>query len=307
MEKTGKIRFYPAVFVRGILMGVADLIPGVSGGTMALITGIYERLLRALSSLDANALKLLLKGKFKTLWQHIDGNFLSSLFTGILLAVFSLSKLIHYLLETYPVPVLAFFFGLIAASAVFIIKKTDYKSFATMFFVAAGAVTAYFITRILPEQGPPTLWYLFFSGVAGSIAMILPGISGSYILVLLGSYTYVLASVHQLKILNLIVFTAGVATGLSGFSKMLKWLFNRYKNQTLALMGGFLIGSLNQVWPWKKVLETKTVNGKEFVIRSQNVCPWDFSGENYLILSMLTALTGVVLILLFEKIQKKYG
>ena len=288
-------------------MGTADLIPGVSGGTMALITGIYERLLGALSALDANALRLLMQGKFKTFWKHIDGNFLLSLFTGILTAVFALSKLVHFLLGHYPVPVWAFFFGLIAASAVFIIRQTAYKKLTTWLMVIAGAIIAWWITGLLPAEGPRTWWYLFLSGVAASIAMILPGISGSYILVILGSYLYVLQSVHELKIGNLAVFTAGVVTGLLGFSKILKWFFQRHKNATLAVMGGFLIGSLRQVWPWKKVILTRWIEGKEIIIKTRPVWPSQYDGEAYTGLSIALMLLGVLLIIFFEKIRKKYG
>ncbi len=301
------IKFYPGIFFRGVLMGAADLIPGVSGGTMALITGIYERLLGALSALNATALQLLFKGKIKKLWQHTDGNFLMSLFAGILTAVFALSKGIHFLLENYPVPVWAFFFGLIAASGVFLLRRTSFGKPSTIIFTVAGALFAYWITNLLPEQAPETLWYLFLSGLAASMAMILPGISGSYILVIMGSYLTVLASVHEMKILNLSVFTAGVITGLLGFARILKWFFGRHQNFTLALMGGFLLGSLNQVWPWKKVLMTRIVKGKEIVIQSRNVWPWTFEGENYLVLSVFFMLTGMVLIVIFEKVQRKYG
>ncbi len=302
-----KIEFLLPVYVRGMLMGIADLIPGVSGGTMALITGIYERLLGALSHLDKRAIRLLLKMDFKNFWQHIDGNFLLSLFAGILTSVFAFSKLIHYLLETYPVLVWSFFFGLIAASSIFIIRQTDYKKPLTLLAVVAGAIIAYWITNILPEEAPDTMFYYFLSGMAASIAMILPGISGSYILVIMGSYLMVLESVHELKILNLIVFTAGVAVGLIGFSKFLKWFFNKYRNFTLAVMGGFLIGSLHQVWPWKKVLLTKIINGKEIVIKSKAVMPWEFEGNNYLLVSLILIAMGFVVIYFFEKIQTKYA
>jgi len=307
-EKTERKRFFePDVFLKGILMGTADLIPGVSGGTMALITGIYERFLSALSALNPNNLKLLFQGKFKEFWKAVDGNFLLSLFTGILVAVFSLSKLIHYLLDNYPVPVWAFFFGLIAASAVFIIRQTPYKDWKTWIFIIAGAGIAWWITGLLPDEGPQTWWYLLISGIAASIAMILPGISGSYILVLLGSYTFVLASVHELKIFNLIVFTVGVVIGLLGFSKILKWFFAHYRDYTLALMGGFLIGSLRQVWPWKQVLMTKVIDGKEIIVKTRTVWPWQYEDEAYTFLSLVLMVLAVVLIVIFEKVQQKYG
>ncbi len=306
-KEKAEIRFYPKIFLRGIFMGAADLIPGVSGGTIALITGIYERLLSALSALDHRAIKLFFNFQWKKLWKKIDGNFLISLFSGILLSVFALAKLIHFLLDKYPIVVWSFFFGLILASAVFILNETKGRFLSKVIYAVAGAVLAYWITNFIPQNGSDTSVYLFFSGIAASMAMILPGISGSYILVILGSYLYVLEAVHQLKIFKLIVFTLGIITGLLGFSKILKWFFNRFKKQTLALMSGFLIGSLKQIWPWKEILEKKVVNGKEIVVKSQAVLPWNFHGQNYLLLSVFFFITGMIIIYVFHKIQQKYA
>jgi len=305
--KLPEIKFLTPVYLRGLLMGTADLIPGVSGGTMALITGIYERLLSALSSLNLNALRMLLRGRINQFWKYIDGNFLLSLFAGILTAVFLLSRLIYFLLENYPLEVWAFFFGLIAASAVYIIRQTPWRKPSTWFFVLAGALAAWLITGMLPEQGPRTSPYLFLSGAAASVAMILPGISGSYILVLMGSYAYVLESVRNFRLMNLMIFTLGVVTGLLGFSALLKWFFSRYRHYTLALMGGFLLGSLRQVWPWKKVLMTRIIEGKEIIVKARPVLPWHYEGDPHYASALLLMAAGMGLVMVFEKIQKRYG
>ncbi|NPA42686.1 MAG: DUF368 domain-containing protein [Chlorobi bacterium] len=301
-----KIKFEWPVYWRGLLMGTADLIPGVSGGTMALITGIYERLLRALSAFNRKALRLLSRREIGRLWDHVDGNFLLSLFAGILTAVFLLSKLIHYLLSTYPVAVWSFFAGLILASAFMILGQTERKNTGTWAALAAGVMLAWWITGRLPAGGSSSWVYIFISGAAASMAMILPGISGSYILVILGSYLLILEAVHRLQWGRLLVFTAGVAVGLVMFSGFLKWLFEKYRDYTLALMSGFLLGSLRQLWPWK-ITEYLTTNGKQIPVRIRYVWPDAYPGDPHTGWAIAMFLTGILVIILFEKMRRRHG
>ncbi len=288
-------------------MGAADLIPGVSGGTVALITGIYRRLIDAIAALNIDNLKCLLRGEFRCFWNNIDGNFLASLAMGILTSVFAFSHLIAYLLKNYPVPLWSFFFGLILASIYFVLKQAGKIRPLWWLFFLSGAIVAYWITSISPEQGHESLIFIFLSGAVASMAMILPGISGSYILVILGMYAFILSSVNEMRIFVLTVFTLGVLTGLLGFSRILKWLFNRFPGQTLVFLAGFLLGSLNKVWPWKNVLRSEMVNGKEIILEAKNVLPGNFSGDPAVLTALTAALTGFVLVILLEKQSVKNG
>ncbi|MBO5407386.1 MAG: DUF368 domain-containing protein [Bacteroidales bacterium] len=232
-------------------MGAADVIPGVSGGTIAFIMGIYAELLDSIKSVNGEALKLLLKGKIGAFWKHINGTFLASLFAGILISVFSLAKLMKYLLEFHPVPLWSFFFGLILASAVYILKGLDKWSIRNIISLLVGVAIGAFICLASPGQTPDALWFIFLSGAIAICAMILPGISGSFILLLLGKYAFVMEAVSTLNIPVLIVFAAGACIGIVCFSHILSWLLKKFYMLTIALLSGFMIGSLLKVWPWK--------------------------------------------------------
>lgn len=242
---------YIGVALKGICMGAADVIPGVSGGTIAFLMGIYEELLNSIKSINGEAFKLLLGGKITAFWKHINGTFLASLFAGILISVFSLARLMKYLLEYHPVALWSFFFGLILASAVYILKGLDKWSAQNMISLLVGVAIAAFICLASPAQTPDALWFVFLSGAIAICAMILPGISGSFILLLLGKYAFVMTAVTELNIPVLVVFAAGCAIGIISFSHFLSWLLKRYYMLTIALLSGFMVGSLLKVWPWK--------------------------------------------------------
>lgn len=239
------------VAFKGMCMGAADVIPGVSGGTIAFIMGIYAELLDSIKSVNGEALKLLLKGKIGVFWKHINGTFLASLFAGILISVFSLAKLMKYLLEFHPVPLWSFFFGLILASAVYILKGLDKWSIRNIISLLVGVAIGAFICLASPGQTPDALWFIFLSGAIAICAMILPGISGSFILLLLGKYAFVMEAVSTLNIPVLVVFAAGACIGIVCFSHFLSWLLKKFYMLTIALLSGFMIGSLLKVWPWK--------------------------------------------------------
>lgn len=232
-------------------MGAADVIPGVSGGTIAFIMGIYGELLNSIKSIDGEAIKLFFSGKFAAFWKHINGTFLASLFLGILISVFSLAKLMKYLLEFHPIPLWSFFFGLILASAVYILKGLDRWSIQNIISLLAGVGTGAFICLASPGQTPDELWFIFLCGAVAICAMILPGISGSFILLLMGKYEFVMSAVSSLNISVLVVFALGCAVGIISFSHLLSWLLKKYYMLTIALLSGFMLGSLLKVWPWK--------------------------------------------------------
>lgn len=242
---------YVGVAFKGACMGAADVIPGVSGGTIAFLMGIYQELLDSIKSVNGEAFKLLFKGKIAEFWKHINGNFLASLFVGILVSVFSLARLMKYLLEFHPIPLWSFFFGLILASAIYILKGLDKWSIQNIIALLIGVGIAAFICVASPAQTPDALWFIFLSGAIAICAMILPGISGSFILLLLGKYAFVMTAVTELNIPVLAVFALGCGIGIISFSHFLSWLLKKFYMLTIALLSGFMLGSLLKVWPWK--------------------------------------------------------
>lgn len=247
---------YITISLKGIGMGAADVVPGVSGGTIAFITGIYEELINSIKSVNLASLKLLFQGKIKEFWNTINGTFLISLLLGIWFSVLSLSKLLKFLLENYPVLIWSFFFGLIVASTIFVAKAIKKWEIGTIIAGIAGIIIAYWITVISPAEANTSYPFIFLSGAVAICAMILPGISGSFILVLMGMYKFILGAVSDLKILVILTFMAGAGIGIVAFSNVLSWLLRKYHNLTIALLAGFMVGSLNKVWPWKQVTET---------------------------------------------------
>jgi putative membrane protein len=246
------------IFLRGILMGAADIVPGVSGGTMAFITGIYARLLGSLRAFDMACLKLVLRGEIKAAWAHVDGSFLFTLVLGIATSILTLARLLSWLLENHPVPLWAFFFGLILASALILLRQVERWSPTRIIILLLGVCIAVFIALSPQVAINATLPLVFLSGFLAICAMILPGISGSFILVLLGMYGTVLSALKSLDIVFIAVFAFGAAGGLMCFSRILHWLLSRYHELTMALLTGFLFGSLTVVWPWKQVLSWVT-------------------------------------------------
>ncbi|MFT6367610.1 MAG: putative membrane protein [Bacteroidia bacterium] len=242
------------IFLRGLMMGAADIVPGVSGGTVAFITGIYSRLLGSIRAFDLQCLKLVFQRDVKKAWQHVDGSFLTALLLGIATSILTLARLVSWLLEQYPMPLWASFFGLILASALVLLRQVKTWSVLRFLNLAVGVAIAVFIALSPLVAFDPTVAMIFLSGFLAICAMILPGISGSFILVLLGMYGTVLSALKSFDLLFILVFAIGAAAGLMCFSRVLHWLLSRFHESTMALLTGFLFGSLAVVWPWKQVL-----------------------------------------------------
>ena len=239
-------------------MGAADVIPGVSGGTIAFITGIYDDFVGSIASINAEAMRLLFKGRFKDFWKHINGAFLLSIVLGIAFSVISLAGLMQMLLSTYPIQTWAFFFGLIVASSIFIIRGISGWKLREIILLIFGIGLGIVVCTLSPTQTPDGLWFIFLSGAIAICAMILPGISGSFILLILGKYQYIMGCISDLvsgveigrNLVTLCVFLAGAVVGILSFSKFLHWLLARWNKETLIVLAGFIIGSLVKVWPW---------------------------------------------------------
>ena len=295
------------LFFKGIAMGAADVVPGVSGGTIAFISGIYDRLLNAIKSLTPMALVILIKEGFSAFWRAIDGRFLLTLFSGIVLSIVTLAKFITHALEQYAVLVWAFFFGLVIASIIYLMMQVRQWRWQELAGLLAGAVIALTIVSLRPAQLPGQWWMLFFSGSIAICAMILPGISGSFILLLLGMYRVFIDALNSLDFILLGSFVAGCILGLLGFSHLLSWLLKHYQTVMYTVLTGFLVGSLKVLWPWKQVLET-TVDrhGDTIPLVQTNVLPTTYaqvSGEPAFFWPViLIALFGLVLVLFLEKI-----
>ena len=249
---------YIMTAVKGACMGAADVIPGVSGGTIAFIMGIYDDFVGSLASINGEAVRLLLKGQFKAFWKHINGGFLLSLVIGIGISVISLAGLMQTLLTDFPIQTWAFFFGLIVASSVFIIRGINGWKLREGLLLVLGIILGVVICTLSPTQTPDGLWFIFLSGAIAICAMVLPGISGSFILLILGKYQYIMGVISDLvsgvdfgrNLLILGVFAIGAIVGILGFSKFLHWLLARWNKETLIVLAGFIIGSLVKVWPW---------------------------------------------------------
>lgn len=293
-----KLKDYALLMLKGMGMGAADVVPGVSGGTIAFIVGIYDELINTIKSINLQSLKLLFTFKFKEFWKAVNGNFLFSLFAGIAISVFSLAKLITYLLVAHPILVWAFFFGLVLASTWFVAKDIEGWNWKTVLSFIIGAVIAYYITVVTPAETPTNLLFIFLCGAIAICAMILPGISGSFILVLLGKYHYIMDAVKGLDLLILCVFGAGAFIGITSFSRVLSYALKHFRNVTMAVLAGFMLGSLNKVWPWKTT-EIEIINGTEFTIE-HNSLP-----TQYLVEGVVLMIVGFMLVYVLEKISAK--
>jgi putative membrane protein len=305
-----KTKDYLLLTLKGMGMGAADVVPGVSGGTIAFITGIYEELINSIKSVNLNTLKLLFSFKLAAFWKAINGNFLISVLLGIGISIFSLAKGLEYLLHHYPIMVWSFFFGLIVASAIYIARTIKKWDAGTVIAGIAGIVVAYFITVISPAEANTTWLFIFISGSIAICAMILPGISGSFILVLLGMYKFILSAVGDLNIPVLLVFIAGAAIGIIVFSNLLSWLLKKFHNLTIAVLAGFMVGSLNKIWPWKQVTETFIDrHGEVRALAEKNILPGTYENitgnESWLLGAILLAIVGFALIFVIEGLTKK--
>jgi putative membrane protein len=306
-----------ALILKGMAMGMAEVIPGVSGGTIAFITGIYERLINAIKVvLNPGIIGTLRKEGLKAAWQKSDGTFLLFLIGGMVTGLVGGIFTITHLLETYPTLVWGFFFGLIAASIIYVGKQVKKWNWVTMLALIVGTVVAYYITIVNPGQGSESLPFVFLSGALAICALILPGISGSFILLLLGMYTIIIPTVKDaLKTFqteSLIitgVFGLGCLVGLALFSRLLSWTFARYHDQTMAVLTGFMLGSLNKIWPWRNVLEYRTNSkGEEVPFIEENVLPAAYQGDALtagVIVAFLLGLAAVYLLSRYEKTDEK--
>ena len=296
---------YIVIALKGMAMGAADVVPGVSGGTIAFISGIYEELITSINHINFGLLKTVRAEGLKASWLKLNGNFLLALFTGIFISLFSLATLVSWLLENHPILVWSFFFGLVAASIFFVGKEIKKWTLSVIIIFLLGAAVAYFVTTLPPSENIDSMPYLFLSGALAVCAMILPGISGAFILVLLGSYKTILDAVHERNVVTVITVALGAIFGLLSFARLLKWMFDHYRNMTLALLTGFILGSLNKIWPWKQTLETKTIGEKVIVVREANVWPTAFDGDPQLIWALILAVIGFSLIFILERTASK--
>lgn len=300
------LKDYLVVSLKGMGMGAADVVPGVSGGTIAFITGIYEELINTIKSINPSLLKVLKNGGIKALWYKVNAPFLIALLIGIGISIISLSRIILYLLQNHPIPVWAFFFGLILASAYLVAAEIDNWNLPVIIATFVGTSIAYTITIISPAETPTDLWFIFICGAIAICAMILPGISGSFILLLMGKYEYIFTSLKEFNLAVIITFALGCVTGILSFSHILSWMFKKYKNVTIALLAGFMIGSLNKVWPWKEVLLKVTINGKEKILQEGNLLPAKYTEvtgmPNQLWLAIALFVFGVILSIGIERL-----
>lgn len=258
-------------------MGMADVVPGVSGGTIAFITGIYEELVESIRSVDLGALKLLATGRFSAFWRRINGSFLFSVLLGVAVSILSLARLMTYLLTHHPIEIWSFFFGLIVASTLLVSRQVGKWNWRTVLSLAVGVAVAWWITVVSPAETPNDWWFILLSGAIAICAMILPGISGAFILLLLGKYHYIMQAVGDLNIPVILVFVAGAIAGIISFSHLLSWLLKHWHDCTIALLMGFMIGSLNKVWPWKETVESYTDgHGQVLPLVERNILPQTF-------------------------------
>lgn len=295
-----------ALSLKGLCMGSADVIPGVSGGTIALITGIYEELLLALKSIDATWVKKILNLDLRGALAHVHVRFLLSLFVGIGIAIISLAQLMNYLLHHYPVFTWSFFFGLIAASILVVSRQMgNWTGRAGISFVA-GTVVAAFIVNLIPVATPDALWFIFLCGVIAICAMILPGISGAFILLILGKYEFITATLKNpflpQHLVIIIVFCLGCLIGLLSFSRLLNYLLKNFHKLTMAFLTGLMVGSMPKIWPWKEILETKMNRGKAHVIWGSNIMPETINTEVLIALGLV--IIGFIIVLIIERLAR---
>ena len=311
---------YLIITFKGLAMGAADVVPGVSGGTIAFISGIYEELLESIDGLNLSFFKIWKAEGFKSAWSSINGNFLSALFLGIAISIISLAKIIKWLLVNEAVLLWSFFFGLVLASVFYIGKQIKSWNVWVVIAIIIATILSYLITIADPFVSPDNNLYLLFCGFIAIIAMILPGVSGAFILLILGAYQTAINTVDELFqsviTLNFELFKAafikfmmlalGAILGIKSFSKLLNWMFKNHKNLTLAMLTGFMIGSLNKIWPWKKILNVRiNSKGLEVPFQEQSISPFSFDGDNQFIAAISVMIVGFLTILILEKLGSK--
>lgn len=286
-------------------MGAADVVPGVSGGTIAFITGIYEELVTTIANVNLSLIKTWKKEGFGNMWKQLNGNFILALVIGIAISIFTLMRLTNYLLETYPVIVWSFFFGLVVASVWYVGKQIERWTAKLIIFAFIGFVIAFGITLLTPSQGIDHPLYFMLCGAIAICAMILPGISGAFILVLMGGYKSITAAVSELNFQVIGLVALGAIIGILSFSRILKWLFNHFRLATLAILTGFIAGSLNKIWPWKNVLDSEIIKDKVIILDETSVLPQNFNGDPQLLFAIIACILGFLLILLLEKVAEQ--
>lgn len=297
---------YLTTFLKGMAMGAADVVPGVSGGTIAFITGIYDTLLESIRRVNPGLIKIVRNQGIKAAFNHINGLFLISLFGGVITSILTLAKLISWLLVTHPIPLWSFFFGLILVSVFHIMKQVDQKNWRYGIFVLIGIAFAYSITIANPLQMDPTKINIVIAGAIAICAMILPGISGSFILLLIGMYTPVLSAAKSMQVDILLLFVTGCIVGLLTFSHLLSWLLNKHRNATLLFLTGLMIGTLPKIWPWKETISWRTnSHGEQVPLVQQNLSPFEFetltSQPHQLALAIAMMVVGIAIVLGLEK------
>ncbi|MFZ9188571.1 MAG: DUF368 domain-containing protein [Algoriphagus sp.] len=268
---------YGLNYLKGMAMGAADIVPGVSGGSIALIAGIYQQLLDSINAFNLDNLLLLKSFQIKELYARVNGNFLLSLVLGILTSILALSRVITYLMEEHPIPLWSFFSGLILVSAFLILKETKKWNFVIVISIAIGTAFAWWVTNLPPTTTPEAPWFTFVAGAIAICAMILPGISGSFVLLILGQYERILQAVLDKDIFTLALFATGCLVGILSFSRVVAFLLRRFHAATIGLVSGFILGSVNELWPWKDVIKTRiSSSGKEVPFLTENILPGDY-------------------------------
>ncbi|MFI3249207.1 MAG: DUF368 domain-containing protein [Rikenellaceae bacterium] len=305
-----KLTEYAAITLKGCAMGAADVVPGVSGGTIAFISGVYEELIESIRSVDIEAIKMLFRFQIVQFWKKINGNFLLALFCGIAISILSLAKVMTYLLSNHPIMVWSFFFGLIIASALLIFKQIEKRTPLSLLAAIVGAIVAYLITTMSPAETPNDWWFIVICGAIAICAMILPGVSGSFILLIMGKYLYILNALSTLDIQTIALFISGAIIGIISFSHLLSWLLKNFHTATLSLLMGFMVGSLNKVWPWKEVVTT-TLNshGEVVPLVERSILPSQYealnSSPSMVLFATLMAIVGFLTIYVIERIGRR--
>ena len=303
---------YLILFIKGLAMGAADVVPGVSGGTIAFVSGIYIELINSIKGLNLRALKILGSEGLAPAWQHINGNFLLCLVAGIFTSLFSLANVMQYLLLEHPLPLWSFFSGLIVGSVIYLVRQHPFRHRSDLGLFVLGIGVAYGISIAPAVTLEGDHLTMFFAGSIALCAMILPGISGSFILVLLGLYPVFIAAIVNMKLDILVVFACGGLIGLMSFSRLLSWLLSHYQTAVIATMCGFLVGSLNIIWPWKQVMISTTSNScKRIVLASDNLFPQQFADtvgqDPQTVICVIALAIGLILVLGLEYVGEKYS
>jgi putative membrane protein len=292
---------YVILALKGFCMGASDVVPGVSGGTMAFILGIYEELINAIKSFDLRSVRLLATLKIRMLLNSISWQFLLAVGFGILTAVFTLARVLGWLLQNRPVLVWSFFLGLIIASVVSVSRRIEKWGPLTWVCLLGGTTVTYFFVGVVPVETPNTPWFIFLCGAVAICAMILPGISGSFMLVLLGKYQYVLGAVNNRDFAVLALVAAGACVGIILFSRLLGWLLGKYHDMMVAVLTGLMLGSLRKVWPWKETVESLVdINGKVIPLVQANMLPEKWTGE--VTSALFLVLTGLIIVILLDRL-----